>query len=112
MLLGAPIPFSNLGKIIPELLLVQGPPAGRSLGRLGYLKTNVDQVMTYLRTYRGQGGQLPLLPYERIKASYQHFLANQTRALSPAGVDSVLSSGCGCCATPSPCVSRSGSTST
>ena len=47
LLLGLPIPFSNVGKLIYELFDV--PNAG--IRQLQYLKINIEQVFTYLTKY-------------------------------------------------------------
>ena len=56
LLLGLPIPFSNLGSLIPEIFWRTGN--GVDLKRA--LELNVDQVRTYLDTYRSSpsGGEL------------------------------------------------------
>ena len=47
LLLGLPIPFSNVGKLIYELFDI--PNAG--IRQLQYLKINIEQVFTYLTKY-------------------------------------------------------------
>lgn len=56
LLLGLPIPFNNLGSLIPEIFWRTGN--GVDLKRA--LELNVDQVKTYLDTYRSSpsGGEL------------------------------------------------------
>ncbi|KDQ57371.1 hypothetical protein JAAARDRAFT_179059 [Jaapia argillacea MUCL 33604] len=52
LLLGLPIPFNNLGTIIPELF---SRPSSSSSGELEYaraLQINAEQIKTYLDTYR------------------------------------------------------------
>ena len=45
LLMGLPIPFSNVGKLIYEVFIPNG------MRQLQYLKINVEQVFTYLTKY-------------------------------------------------------------
>jgi len=84
LLLGVPIPFSNLGTIIEELflptsLLKDTVSAGHHARhpsyssenllnfRLSYMKSNVHQVYRYLTAYLAQGGDFPEQSNSRIR---------------------------------------------
>ncbi|KDR72845.1 hypothetical protein GALMADRAFT_212861 [Galerina marginata CBS 339.88] len=58
LLLGVPIPYNNLGSVIPELFWRGGGGGRQSLARA--LQANVAQIMAYLDTYRTSpsGGEL------------------------------------------------------
>ena len=82
LLLGVPIPFSNLGAIIEDLFIPSSlfkdhPHARRHTGhssedlvnfRLPYIKNNVYQVHRYLTAYLAQGGNFPEAANSRIRA--------------------------------------------
>lgn len=66
LLLGLPIPFSNLGMIIPELLNptvdyshLNGYSNGVTPSLLDSLRTNADQIHTYLITYTQYSEDFP-----------------------------------------------------
>ncbi len=67
LLLGVPIPFSNLGKIIKSVWGA-APTQGLSSGSLlRYVDANVDQVMNYLDVYRTRGGKVPEKAYFELR---------------------------------------------
>jgi phosphatidylinositol glycan class O len=90
LLLGTPIPYSNLGKLIPELFESIGLDSHL---KLSFLKVNVDQVMTYLDRYRLQGGVLPTNLYERLRKKFEAFRSDAAGPLSPEGLSRVVREG-------------------
>jgi len=98
LLLGVPIPFSNLGTIIEELFIPtslmqdtnsnghhtrQTSYSSENLinFRLSYIKSNVHQVYRYLTAYLAQGGQFPELANSRIRTLASQVI-NRPGALS------------------------------
>ena len=81
LLLGVPIPFSNLGTIIEDLflpssLLSSSPKHSRHTTysydnlvnfRLSYMRTNVAQVYRYLTAYLAAGGSFPDEANSRVR---------------------------------------------
>lgn len=74
LLMGIPIPFSNLGKLIPDLFVNNiGSPVQNGKDQTDiapYLNANVEQVMTYLESYRLQGGNLPMNAYLALRRKF------------------------------------------
>lgn len=86
MAVGLPIPFSNLGMVIPEVLLPftgsdrnrtdDGSADGFS-GRvtpefLAALRTNAEQVHTYLTTYAQYSQDFPAETFYRLEGGFNH----------------------------------------
>ena len=80
LLLGVPIPFSNLGALIEDLFvptsMLKNVPHSKLGGyssedlatfRLPYIKNNVNQVYKYLTAYLAQGGTFPEAANSRIR---------------------------------------------
>ena len=55
LLLGLPIPFNNLGSVIPELFLRPSPLWGGPNVLDTAARLNAEQVMSYLRAYKASG---------------------------------------------------------
>ncbi len=72
LLLGVPIPYSSLGRLIPDLFtdLRGARPDIESL-----LEANVDQVANYLDEYARQGGRLPEETKARVAKEVADFRA-------------------------------------
>jgi phosphatidylinositol glycan class O len=86
LLMGLPIPFSNIGKVIYNVFV---PNASR---QLQYLKINVDQVFTYLSKYRTSHEKaLPQTTFERIENMTMAFRGK--KAMRPSEVEDVLQLG-------------------
>lgn len=95
LLLGVPIPFSNLGAIIedffiPSALFRDHQQVRRHVSysnedlvnfRLPYIKNNVHQVYRYLTAYLAQGGTFPEAANSRIRALASQVI-NKPGALS------------------------------
>ncbi len=74
LLLGVPIPFSNLGKLVPQLFLERDPKLD-SVVISRMISDNVDQVMRYLEAYQAQSGgqQLPAAEMSALRDAYERF---------------------------------------
>lgn len=69
LLLGIPIPYSNLGKLIPSLF-----EDGESTSfLLPYLEANVRQVMNFLEGYRAHGGNLPRNLHDNLRNRFESY---------------------------------------
>ena len=68
LLMGLPIPFSNLGSIIPELFLYGNNPQQTLLQAL---HLNAHQLSRYLDTYSSISGDLPLGEFHELKADFE-----------------------------------------
>lgn len=86
LLLGVPIPFSNLGMIIPELFLFfngststahhEDGFSGRVTNELlSALRTNAQQIHNYLETYSQYSGDIPPQTYHTLSNALHHTLA-------------------------------------
>lgn len=86
LLMGLPIPFSNIGKVIHEVFLPNG------LRQLQFLKINVEQVFTYLSKYRLlHSDSLPRAVMDSIEGQKSSFM-NKT-AIKPNEVTELLKMG-------------------
>jgi len=99
LLMGVPVPFSNLGGMIEDLFiptsLAPGRPGGqhiRSGGysyedlvkfRLSYMRSNVEQVNRYLNTYTGEGGSFPKKTNKEVRELASQVISQRAGALSP-----------------------------
>ena len=115
LVLGLPIPFSNLGKLIPEVLLpyrashserkTGGVENGESEGIMdGYsgrvtvdfltaLKTNAEQLHTYLTTYARYSEDFPADDFFYLEDSFRSVMKNHQKLMGlvnrlDSGVDS------------------------
>lgn len=68
LLLGLPIPFSNLGSVIPELMLYGDNP---SQTLIKAMRLNAHQHSRYLDTYNSVSGDLPLGQFHQLKADFE-----------------------------------------
>jgi phosphatidylinositol glycan class O len=68
LLMGLPIPFSNLGSIIPELFFYGNNPQQTLLQAL---HLNAHQLSRYLDTYNSISGDLPLVEFHELKAEFE-----------------------------------------
>ena len=95
LLMGIPIPFSNLGRVIPDLMQVRQSKQEKfsDLQLLKYIKTNVEQVMRYLFSYKRHGGNLPQKQYEKLKNEHKNFLDEQARPMSSERIEKLIVSG-------------------
>ena len=86
LLMGLPIPFSNVGKVIQDVFIPFGPR------QLQYLKINIDQVFNYLSKYQNAVGSTGKLPnFDGIEEKRRNFM-NKT-VLKPSEVPSDFSIG-------------------
>ncbi|XP_059089555.1 GPI ethanolamine phosphate transferase 3-like [Tigriopus californicus] len=69
LLLGIPIPYSNLGKLIPSLF---GSNESNSF-ILPYLDANLRQVMNFLEGYRAHGGNLPKNVHDSLRNRFESY---------------------------------------
>ena len=80
LLMGLPIPFSNVGKVMQDVFMPMIGPK-----QLQYLKINIDQVFNYLSKYQSAvGSQLP--NFEGIEQKRQNFMKNKSTAYEPTEV--------------------------
>lgn len=108
LLLGVPIPYSNLGRIMDQLPWSGGGGGGDDIfstsssvqrrqngtkSRLKYMNSNVKQVMKYLDSYRLQGGNLPFSTYTSLTARHEAFKSAQSRPLSLEDMESIYKDG-------------------
>ena len=84
LLMGLPIPFSNVGKLMYEVFIPNG------MRQLQYLKINVEQVFTYLTKY-DSSSKLPQDTMNVMQEKKKYFM-NQT-VINPNQVTDVLDSG-------------------
>ena len=98
LLLGLPIPFSNLGMIIPELFLTSGgteivlPAPSKchssvkgvnvTLEFLSALKANADQLAKYLHTYVQYSRDFPDEAYKELDLLFNHTQGLHKRLLA------------------------------
>jgi len=96
LLLGIPIPFSNLGMMIEDLfiptMLLPDDGSHTKLTsfskddlikfRMSYMKTNVNQVHRYLTSYLGAGGQFPEKTNSMVRKLASEVI-NRPGAMSP-----------------------------
>lgn len=92
LLLDLPIPFSNLGKVIYDVVV----PA--AVKQVQYLRVNVEQVFHYLETYNSYsytsgGKQLPKSIFSSIEKMIQEFRDKRSTALNGSDVRTMLELG-------------------
>ena len=92
LLLGLPIPFSNLGKVIYDVVV---PVAVK---QVQYITENVEQVFHYLKTYNSYsshsgGKQLPKSNFNSIQFMIKEFREKRGSALNGSDVKSMLELG-------------------
>ena len=92
LLLDLPIPFSNLGKVIYDVVV----PA--AVKQVQYLRVNVEQVFRYLETYNSyshnSGGKpLPKSIFNNIEKMIQEFREKRSTALNGSDVKIMLDLG-------------------
>lgn len=99
LLMGVPVPFSNLGGMIEDLFiptsLAPGRPGAHHIRaggfsyedlvkfRLSYMRSNVEQVNRYLNTYTGEGGTFPTNTNREVRQLASQIISQQSSALSP-----------------------------
>ena len=89
LLLGLPIPFSNLGKVIYDVVV---PVAVK---QVQYIRENVEQVFHYLETYNlySSGNPLPKTIFKSIQSMAEEFRKKRSAALKASDVKTVLELG-------------------
>ena len=92
LLLDLPIPFSNLGKVIYDVVV----PA--AVKQVQYLRVNVEQVFHYLETYNSYsyisgGNQLPKSIFSSIENMIKEFREKRNTALNGSDVKTMLDLG-------------------
>ena len=92
LLMGIPIPFSNLGRVIRGLW--SGEEAS---SLLKYVDANVRQVMNYLDAYRNRGGKVPEKTYAALRQRLLDFSLARSGAsvggLTPSARESTIAEG-------------------
>lgn len=81
LLMGHPIPFSNLGRIIPSLFSTAvfiKDNKTKSSAQNRALKINAAQVLNFLRTYSEVSPDLPSHVIEKLEQFYESAMENQT----------------------------------
>ena len=79
LLMGLPIPFSNIGKVINEVFISGG------LKQLQYLKVNVEQVFNYLNKYQTSQGPMP--EFQDMDQKKKDFLEKKIRQPGELSMD-------------------------
>ena len=92
LLLDLPIPFSNLGKVIYDVVV----PA--AVKQVQYLRVNVEQVFHYLEAYNlystsSGGKQLPKSVFNSIEKMIKEFREKRNTALNGSDVKTMLQLG-------------------
>ena len=97
LLLGIPIPFSNLGKFIPELMTSSSGSSSQMhqlLNQVAALKINVDQVFSYLNAYdQTSRGKLPQSSLEDIRGHYEKFQTLTKNSMGPDDLEKSVQDG-------------------
>ena len=94
LLLGIPIPFSNLGKFVEKVFLSDNVDSPREMmKKLNYLRVNAQQVMNYLDFYRLHGGSLPQSSFESLRGEYEQFGKDVSGTISPQQMNDLFDDG-------------------
>lgn len=94
LLLGVPVPFGNLGTIVPELLMASEPGlvgAASRIARLRHLvralRLNAQQVMTYFAAYSQVSDAFPHTATAQLRAQLERASETYAALFPPATPD-------------------------
>ena len=92
LLLGLPIPFSNLGKVIHDVVV------SAAVKQVQYIKVNVEQVYKYLEAYTAHsatagGSPLPKTKFADIREMTQQFRSKKSTVMKSSDVETMLMMG-------------------
>ncbi|NWZ30721.1 PIGO transferase, partial [Asarcornis scutulata] len=82
LLLGVPIPYSNIGEVMAELFSGDGDAASAALQQLSVYHVNAKQVDRFLRSYSQVAQDLPAEQLQRLQELFSSAVEEHTQLLA------------------------------
>ncbi|XP_048366905.1 GPI ethanolamine phosphate transferase 3 [Sphaerodactylus townsendi] len=85
LLLGVPIPYSNIGEVMAELFAVEGDAVSSGLAQLAAYSINARQVNRFLQSYSLAAQDLSAEKLQRLQEQFSSAVEDYGRLLAQAG---------------------------